>query len=171
MMRAIKIFSIKVSLIFFPCLSIIACASSAAKAEFPKEILGEWIIESIIQTDAIQGPSLSQQQKLLGSTIEYKENSMKSCWSDPVPITNYEKKKLNANDFLSENKIPLGSLRIQQDIVSEITLNNRQAGTCFEDFPLPGQVIFIKNEVEMIVAFEGVYYLVRKNNPVTKGTE
>ena len=165
MIRAIEITGIKVSLIFFSCLSMLACASSAAGVEFPNQILGEWVIESIIQTDAIQGPSLSQQKKLLGSTIEYQENSMKACWSEAVPITSYEKKKLNANDFLSENKVPLGSLGIQQDLVSEITLNNRQAGTCFEDFPLPGQVIFIKNKKEIIIAFEGVYYLARRKSP------
>lgn len=151
----------KIASLMLACALLPACASQPRNADPFREILGEWTLRSILRTGTVQGPGDAQQRQLLGSTVAFAKDSLRACGAQ-VPIARHEAARISADAFRAQNRVPLEDLGIRSGSVVQITLNDRSAGTCFGDFPLPGQLLFVKNHDELVVAFEGVFYLARR---------
>jgi hypothetical protein len=125
-------------------------------------IRGRWLIASIYHTQNVEGPSPAEQKKLIGSEIVYRTRSFKAC-GQSVPITSINTNRIDSGEFLANTRVRFNEVGIAARSVTEVVLNNRQAGTCFGVFPLPGQDIYLKSKDEILIAFEGVFYrVVRK---------
>jgi hypothetical protein len=136
---------------------VITCPGQVVPAEARHEIRGTWTLKSIYPTQNVQGPGPSQQRQLLQSQIVIGVTSIKAC-GQSVTITSADVKAVSASEFLANNLVPLDSVGIHKPSVVEVILNQRQSGTCFGAFPMPGQDIYIKGSDELVIAFEGVFY-------------
>lgn len=125
-------------------------------------IRGTWVIKSIYHTQNVQGPSPAQQKKLVGSEIVYGDRILKSC-GQSVPISSIRQHRVDSADFLANTLVQFTEVEIKVSGVTEVVLNDRKAGSCFQAFPLPGQDVYVKSKDEILVYFEGVFYrVVRK---------
>jgi hypothetical protein len=120
-------------------------------------IRGIWVIKSIYPTQNIEGPNPSQQKKLVGTQIVLNVQTLKAC-GQSVPISSVHVRQINADDFLSNTRVRFNEVGIDTPTITEIVINNREAGSCFGAFPLPGQDLYVKSKNEVLVAFEGVFY-------------
>jgi hypothetical protein len=119
-------------------------------------IRGRWVITAIYHTQ-VEGPSPAEQKKLIGSEIVYSDRSLKSC-GQSVAITSVNQNRVDADEFLADTRVRFTDVGINASSVTELVLNNRLAGSCFEVFPLPGQDVYLKSKDEILIAFEGVFY-------------
>ena len=125
-------------------------------------IRGTWVIKSIYLTQNVEGPSPTEQKKLVGAEIVYSDRILKSC-GQSVPIASIHQHRVDAADFLANTQVRFTEVDINAASVTEVVLNNRQVGSCFEAFPLPGQDVYLKSKDELVIDFEGVFYrVVRK---------
>lgn len=120
-------------------------------------IHGTWVIKSIYHTKNIEGPGPHEQKKLIGSTIVYSNRSLESC-GQLVPIRRVEKRQIDSSHFLADTRVRFSEVEVNAPEVTEVILNDRQAGSCFGAFPQPGQDIYLKSKDEILVYFEGVFY-------------
>jgi hypothetical protein len=134
-----------------------ACVSQSTPVDASHIVSGTWVLKSIYTTQNVEGPSPSQQKKLLGSTIIFGSRSLKAC-GQSVPITSVEVYQVSGADFLANTRVRFGEVGIGTPSITEMVVNNRQSGSCFDAFPLPGQDIYIKSKDEILVYFEGVFY-------------
>jgi hypothetical protein len=133
-----------------------ACFSQSTPVD-ALHISGTWMIKSIYTTPNVEGPNLFQQKKLLDSTIVLDSRSLKAC-GQSVPITSVEVYQVTGADFLANTQVRFEEVGIGTPSITEIVINSRQSGSCFEAFPLPGQDIYIKSKDEILIDFEGVFY-------------
>jgi len=110
-----------------------------------------------VQSEDVEGPSPAEQKRLIGSEIVYGDRSLRSC-GQSVAITSVNHNRVDADRFLADTRVRFTDVGINASSVTELVLNNRQAGSCFEAFPLPGQDVYLKSKDEILVAFEGVLY-------------
>ena len=75
-----------------------------------------------------------------------------------MPVKTIKVNQVSSADFLEDNRVRFSEVGVEGGSITEIVLNNRQSGTCFGAFPLPGQDIYVKNKNEILVYFEGVFY-------------
>jgi hypothetical protein len=75
-----------------------------------------------------------------------------------VPITSTDEFQVDSADFLANTLVRFSDVEIDAQVVTEVVLNNRQAGRCFEAFPSPGQDVYLKSKDELLISFEGVFY-------------
>jgi hypothetical protein len=133
-----------------------ACFSQSTPADV-SHISGTWMIKSIYTTSNVEGPNPLQQKKLLGSTIVLDSRSLKAC-GQLVPITSVEVYAVTGAEFLANTRVRFEEVGIGTHSITEMVINSRQSGSCFEAFPLPGQDIYIKSKDEILIDFEGVFY-------------
>lgn len=130
-----------------------------AQSDAASAIRGAWVIKSIYRTHNVEGPSPTEQKKLVGSEIVYSNRILKSC-GQSVPIASINQRRIDAVDFLANTRVRFTEVDINAGSVMEVVLNNRQAGSCFDAFPLPGQDVYLKSKDELVIDFEGVFYRV-----------
>lgn len=150
------------SLVYFTALFVVGLMSSACHGQkVPSDaasmIRGTWVIKSILPTQNVEGPNPSQQQKLVGTQIVLNAQTLKAC-GQSVPISSVDVHQVNADDFLNNTQARFNEVGIDTHIVAEVVINNREAGTCFGAFPLPGQDIYVKSKNELLIDCEGVFY-------------
>ena len=120
-------------------------------------VYGTWILKSIYPTQNVEGPSPSQQEKLLGTTIVLDANTLKGVW--PVGAGQYHQvNQISSTDFLDNTRVRFTEVGVKTPSMTEVVINDRHSGTCFDAFPLPGQDIYIKDKNEILVYFEGMFY-------------
>jgi hypothetical protein len=134
-----------------------ACVSQSTPVDASHIVGRTWVLKSIYMTNNVEGPSPSQQKKLLGSAIIFGSRSLKAC-GQAVPIKSVEVHQVAGIDFLANTRVRFGEVGIATPCITEMVVNNRQSGRCFDAFPLPGQDIYIKSKDEILVDFEGVFY-------------
>jgi hypothetical protein len=120
-------------------------------------VYGTWILKSIYPTQNVEGPSPAQQKKLLGTAIVLNASTLKAC-GQSVPVKTIKVNQVSSTDFLEDNRVRFSEVGVEGASITEIVINHRQSGTCFDAFPLPGQDIYVKNKNEILVYFEGVFY-------------
>ena len=138
-------------------LSASVCSGQIETANESAMVYGTWILKSIYPTQNVEGPSPAQQKKLLGTAIVLNASLLKAC-GQSVPVKTIKVNQVSSTDFLEDNRVHFSEVGIEGDSVTEIVINHRQSGTCFNAFPLPGQDIYVKNKNEILVYFEGVFY-------------
>ena len=126
-------------------------------------IVGTWVLKSIYATSNVHGPSLSEQNKLIGSKVVIGVRRLRSC-GQSVRIRSRVMHKLNPDQFLFGSHVRPNEVGIGSRPITEIVLNNRDAGTCFGSFPVPGQLLYLKTKNELVVDFEGTFYRAVKVN-------
>ncbi len=152
------------SFILFPILlSVSVCSAQNEVVTEPTMIYGAWVLKSIYPTQNIQGPSPAQQKKLLGTTIVLNAKTLKAC-GQSVPVKTIKVNHISASEFLGDNHVRFSEVGVKGASIIEIIINNRQSGTCFDVFPLPGQDIYVKNKNEILIYFEGVFYRALRKN-------
>ena len=134
-----------------------ACSGQGGTANGSTIVNGTWILKSIYPTQNVEGPSPAQQKKLLGTTIVLNASTLKAC-GQSVPVKTIKVKQVSSTDFLEDNRVRFSEVGVEGENVTEIVINDRQSGTCFDAFPLPGQDIYVKNKNEILIYFEGVFY-------------
>ncbi|MGB6744140.1 MAG: hypothetical protein WBE38_10790 [Terracidiphilus sp.] len=134
-----------------------ACFCQSTSTDEARQVSGTWVLKSIYPTQNVEGPGPPQQKKLLGSTIVLNMNSLKAC-GQSVPITSVKTSQIEPSDFLMNTQARFGEVGIEAPSITEVVIINRESGTCFGAFPLPGQDIYIKSKNEILVYFEGVIY-------------
>ena len=152
-----KLFRNRVALIPSLLTLIAVVHSQKGPSGAPRVIRGTWVIKSIYRTQNIEGPGTAEQKKLIGTKIVYGDRSLESCGSS-VPITSIEEHLVDSADFLANTQVRFSEVEIDARSVTEVVLNNRQAGSCFEAFPSPGQDVYLKSKDEILIDFEGVFY-------------
>ncbi len=120
-------------------------------------IRGTWVLESIYQTSNVEGPSGWEQKELVGTTIVLNAHSMRAC-GQSARVTSVREQQVSPDEFLFGTRVRFSEVGITAPAITEVILNNREAGTCYGAFPLPGQDIHIKNNDELLIDFEGVFY-------------
>ena len=147
----------KVMLIYVFLILISVAHSQKPQTDAARAIRGTWVIKSIYRTPNIQGPSPAEQKKLIGSKIVFGDSSLESC-GQSVPITSTQEFQVDSAEFLANNLVRFSEVKIDAQSVTEVVLNNGQAGTCLKAFPAPGQDVYLKSKDELLIAFEGVFY-------------
>lgn len=138
-------------------LSISVCLSQSGTVDKSHVVRGTWVLKSIYSTQNVEGPSVSQQKKLLGTTIILNTDSLEAC-GQSVPINSVKVNQISSADFLANTRARFSEVGIKTPSITEVVINDGQSGTCFDAFPLPGQDVYIKNKDEILVDFEGVFY-------------
>ncbi|MHB8615763.1 MAG: hypothetical protein ACYC93_06805 [Candidatus Acidiferrales bacterium] len=149
--------SLNAFLLLLILLSACVCSGQNETANESTMVYGTWILKSIYPTQNVEGPSPAQQKKLLGTTIVLNARTLKAC-GQSVPVKSIKVNQVSSTDFLEDNRVRFSELGVEGASITEIVINHRQSGTCFDAFPLPGQDIYIKNKNEILVYFEGVFY-------------
>jgi hypothetical protein len=149
--------SLNAVLLLLILLSTSACFGQNKTANESAMIYGTWILKSIYPTQNVEGPSPAQQKKLLGTAIVLNASTLKAC-GQSVPVKAIKVNQVSSSDFLQDNRVRFSEVGIEGASITEIVINHRQSGTCFDAFPLPGQDIYVKNKNEILVYFEGVFY-------------
>lgn len=149
--------SLNAVLLLLILLSTSTCFGQNETADEAAKIYGTWILKSIYPTQNVAGPSPAQQRKLLGTVIVLNASTLKAC-GQSVPVKNVKVNQVSSTDFLEDNRVRFSEVGVKGESVTEIVINHRQSGTCFDAFPLPGQDIYVKNKNEVLVYFEGVFY-------------
>jgi hypothetical protein len=152
-----KLFRNRVLLISSLLTLISIAHAQKAQSDAANAIRGTWVIKSIYRTQSIEGPSPVEQKKLIESTIVYSDRSLESC-GQSVPITSIDEHQVDSGDFLSNTRVRFSEVEIDARSVTEVVLNNRRAGSCFQAFPSPGQDVYLKSRDEILIDFEGVFY-------------
>jgi hypothetical protein len=134
-----------------------ACRGQKIPDDARSTIRGTWVIKSIIPTQNVEGPDPSQQKKLVNTQIVLNAQTLKAC-GQSVPISSVDVHQVNQDDFLTNTRVRFNEVGIDTPSVTEVVINNREAGTCLGAFPLPGQDIYVKSKDEVLVDFEGVFY-------------
>src|ERR1700733_5610262 len=132
-----RLFRNKVTPVYSLLIFISMAHSQKSQSDAASAIRGSWVIESIYRTPNIQGSSPAEQKKLVGSRIAYSDRTLESC-GQSVPITSTDEYQVDSADFLANTLVRFSDVEIDAQVVTEVVLNNRQAGRCFEGFPLPG---------------------------------
>ena len=145
------------AMVLLPVLCASASVSQGDSIQQWHAISGTWLLTSIYRTSNVEGPSPSEQKKLLGTSIILSAGSLEAC-GQSVPIKSIRANQVSSDDFLSNTKVRFAEVRISTPEITEVVINNREAGRCFGAFPLPGQDIYIKNKDELLIDFEGVFY-------------
>jgi hypothetical protein len=140
-------------------LLVCACASIGQSDSISQwhDVRGTWVLESIYRTSNVEGPGPSEQKKLLGTTIILNAGSVSAC-GQSVAVKSIRASQVSSDDFLLNTKVRFTEVGINTPEITEVIINNREAGTCFGAFPLPGQDIYVKNKDELLIYFEGVFY-------------
>jgi hypothetical protein len=146
-----------VMLILSLLILIFIAHSQKAQSDAVTVIRGTWVIKSIYRTENIEGPSPAEQKKLIGSKIVYSDRSLESC-GQSVPITSTDERRVDSAEFLANTRVRFSEVEINTRSVTEVVLNNRQAGSCFKAFPSPGQDLYLKSKDEILIDFDGVFY-------------
>lgn len=149
--------SINAFLLLLILLSASVCSAQNETANESTMVYGTWILKSIYPTQNVEGPSPAQQKKLLGTTIVLNASTLKAC-GQSVPVKTIKVNQVSSTDFLEDNRVRFSEVGVEGASITEIVINHRQSGTCFDAFPLPGQDIYVKNKNEILVYFEGVFY-------------
>jgi hypothetical protein len=149
--------SLKAFLLLLSLLSVSVCSGQNEKANESTMVYGTWVLKSIYPTQNVEGPSPAQQKKLLGTMIVLNASTLKAC-GQSVQIKTIKVNQVSSADFLENNRVRFSEVGVQGASIIEVVINNRQSGTCFDAFPLPGQDIYVKNKNEILVYFEGVFY-------------
>ena len=155
--------SLHSSLLLLTLISVSVCSSQSRTASEATKAFGTWKLKSIYPTRNIEGPSPSEQEKLLGTTIVLSGDTLKACGRS-VPVRTIEVNQISSSDFLDNNRVRLSGVGIEAASVTEIVVNHRQAGTCFDVFPLPGQDIYIKDKNEIVILFEVCFIAGQEND-------
>ena len=134
-----------------------ACHSQSSSGDAKHIIQGSWVIKSIYTTQNVEGPDPSQQKKLVGTQVVVSAQSLHAC-GQSVPIKSIEVHQVSSDEFLTNTRARFSEVEIHSPSVTEVIMNNRQAGSCFQVFPLPGQDVYIKSKNEILISFEGVFY-------------
>lgn len=134
-----------------------ACSGQNETANGSTMVYGTWVLKSIYPTQNVEGPSPAQQKKLLGTMIILSASTLKAC-GQSVPVKTIKVNQVSSADFLEDNRVRFSEVGAEGGSITEVVINHRQSGTCFDAFPLPGQDIYIKNKNEILVYFEGVFY-------------
>jgi hypothetical protein len=143
------------ALLFVLCAS--CCVSQSDSFRQWHIISGTWVLTSIYPTSNVEGPSPSQQRKLLGTSIVLNSRFLDAC-GQSAPVKSFRASQVSSDDFLSNTPVRFAEVGINTPQITEVVINNREAATCFGVFPLPGQDIYIKNKDELLIYFEGVFY-------------
>jgi hypothetical protein len=149
--------SLNAFLLMLVLLSASVCSGQSEKGNESAKAYGTWVLKSIYPTQNIEGPSPSQQNKLLGTTIVLNANTLKAC-GQSVPVKTIKVNQVSSTDFLDNTRVRFSEVGVKAKNITEIVINHRQSGTCFGAFPLPGQDIYIKGKNEILIYFEGVFY-------------
>jgi len=149
--------SLNAFLLLLILLSVSVCSGQNETANESTMVYGTWILKSIYPTQNVEGPSPAQQKKLLGTTIILNASTLKAC-GQSVPVKTIKVNQVSSTDFLEDNRVRFSEVGVEGASITEIVINHRQSGTCFDAFPLPGQDIYVKNKNEILVYFEGVFY-------------
>lgn len=144
-------------LLFLILLPTSACSGQNGTANRLTTVNGTWILKSIYPTQNVEGPSPAQQKKLLGTTVILNDSTLKAC-GQSVPVKTIKVNQVSSTNFLEDNRVRFSEVGVEGGSITEIVINNRQSGTCFDAFPLPGQDIYVKNKNEILIYFEGVFY-------------
>ena len=120
-------------------------------------IKGTWVLKSIYQTQNVEGPSVSEQKKLLGTSITLDGGVLKAC-GQSVPVKSITVIEVSSDDFLTNTLARFNDVGVDTTSIKEVVINGRQSGTCFGAFPIPGQDVYIKSRDELLIDFEGVFY-------------
>jgi hypothetical protein len=75
-----------------------------------------------------------------------------------VPVISVKTSRVSASEFLANTRARFGEVGIDSPSIIEVVINDRESGTCFGSFPLPGQDLYVKGKNEILVYFEGVFY-------------
>lgn len=134
-----------------------SCVSQSNSVSQWHMIAGTWMLTEIYQTSNVEGPSPSEQKKLLGTHIVLNAGSLEAC-GQSVPVKSIRASQVSSDDFLFNTHARFVEVGIKAPEITEIIINNREAGTCFGAFSLPGQDIYIQNKDELLIDFEGVFY-------------
>jgi hypothetical protein len=149
--------SLNAFLLLLILLSASVCSGQNEMANESTMVYGTWILKSIYPTQNVEGPSPSQQKKLLGTTIILNASTLKAC-GQSVPVKTIKVNQVSSTDFLDGTRVRFSEVGVKAAGITEIVINHRQSGTCFDVFPLPGQDIYVKDKNEILVYFEGVFY-------------
>ena len=134
-----------------------SCLSQSGSIRKCHIINGTWVLTSIYPTSNVEGPSPSEQKKLLGTSIVLNADSLEAC-GQSAPVKSIRASQVSSDHFLSNTRVRFVEVGINTQEITEVIINNRQAGSCFGAFPLPGQDVYIKNKDELLIDFEGVFY-------------
>lgn len=149
--------SLNAFLLLITLLSVSVCSGQNETANEPTMVYGTWILKSMYRTQNVEGPSPAQQKKLLGTTIVLNASTLKAC-GQSVPVKTIKVNQISSTDFIDETRARFSEVGVEAASITEIVINDRQSGTCFDAFPLPGQDIYIKDKNEILVYFEGLFY-------------
>lgn len=155
--------SLNAFLLLLILLSTSVCSSQNETASESTMVYGTWVLKSIYPTQNVEGPSPAQQKKLLRTTIVLNASTLKAC-GQSVPVKTIKVNQVSSTDFLEDNRVRFSEVGVEGASITEIVVNNRHSGTCFDAFPLPGQDIYVKNKNEILVYFEGVFYCALRKN-------
>ncbi|MGI4828223.1 MAG: hypothetical protein ACRYFU_08545 [Janthinobacterium lividum] len=131
-------------------------AQSAIQIHFG-DLAGTWTLASIYRTSNVQGPSVAEGKRLLGTHVLYGPHMMSSCGKS-VLIGSHEEQEFSEDDLLQDFRGRFSELGVRGKKIEGITMNPEPSAVCFGAFSLPGNVIFVKGKNELIVDFEGVFY-------------
>lgn len=144
------------------------CFGQSVSTDESHIIIGTWVIKSIYTTQNVEGPNPSQQKKLLGTAIVLNAHSLSAC-GQSVPIKSIKVNQISSADFLANTRARFSEVGVEAQSITEVVINDRQSGTCFDVFPIPGQDIYIKDKNEILIDFEGVFYRALRKNGELKG--
>ncbi|WP_315082028.1 hypothetical protein [uncultured Clostridium sp.] len=134
--------------------------NNATKVQNEESFYGQWVIEKVVGYGKVGTYSDDDIKKIVGKKLSFsKEQS--NCFgddasylSDTVKNPTYKKSVITSDEFLSNWLVPLSTLTINSNTVTEIEVNDAKN--------LPVCTFFIKDNNTLILYGGGTFFELRK---------
>lgn len=150
------------SLILSLAALLLASASALRADPLPSSLRGTWRIVRILPTTNSGCWTPQQGQPLIGSTLTYRQDSMR--WrGGSVPLTDIYTRTVSAHEFSQENAGPVhpatfAQLGIHAASVLEVDMQHDDAAILPASTEVPGDAVMIVSPDRIVVSACGVYY-------------
>ncbi len=145
------------------CLAAVLFAALPACADpLPGSLAGSWRITRILPTTNAACWNADQARTLIGSTLVYRESSMR--WRDgAVPLQDIYTRTLTSSDFQKENTgsdtpATFAQLGIHSARVLEINLQHDDMDITGATTEVPGDSVLLAGPNRIVVSACGVYF-------------
>ncbi|NFI93595.1 hypothetical protein FC961_04145 [Clostridium botulinum] len=134
--------------------------NNPTKVQNEESFYGQWVIEKAVGYSKVGTYSDDDIKKIVGKKLSFsKEQS--SCFGDDASYLNdtvknptYKKSVITSDEFLSTWLVPLSTLSINSDTVTEIEVNDSKN--------LPACTFFIKDNDTLILYGGGTFFELKK---------
>jgi hypothetical protein len=156
-------------------IALLGLASITPAQSIPKELWGTWVVKRQIPTTTISCWDEKQAKAVLGTKIEYSENTFRwkrlltkkaTAHSNTISAEKFHDD--NSGHGSSSSQVTFQQLEIKADSATQIVVQHPDASITGATSEIPGDNLLIKDENTIVFSVCGDYFEAERVNPPAK---